>query len=182
MVCERTRERSLSVSLSPFITQREPALSCAPQTEQGQRRGAACLSLLDSSPACHAPLLLDRFESSVFHSGTHPRGLTHSLTHSLPPCPRPRVACPTSACSLPLALHSAKQPNSYTSLWFSTYLWGQIFLRSMHSTPLFDGSSVKLFGACWSPRVKRREGGRGCHSAGVSCVSCFFLHALMIPT
>jgi hypothetical protein len=36
------------------------------------------------------------------------------------------------------------QPNKYTALWFSAFLWGVIVVRS-RSPPLFDGKAVKLF-------------------------------------
>ena len=36
------------------------------------------------------------------------------------------------------------QPNQYTALWFSAYLWGVIFLKNQ-DLPLFDGTCVELF-------------------------------------
>jgi len=36
------------------------------------------------------------------------------------------------------------QSNSYTAVWFSTYIWGNIFLRSQ-SPPLFEGGAIALF-------------------------------------
>ena len=36
------------------------------------------------------------------------------------------------------------QPNAYTVLWFSSFVWGTIFVRS-RSPPLFDGRAIKLF-------------------------------------
>lgn len=36
------------------------------------------------------------------------------------------------------------QPNKYTTLWFSAFLWGVIFVRS-RTPPLFDGKAVRLF-------------------------------------
>lgn len=36
------------------------------------------------------------------------------------------------------------QPNQYTSLWFTAYMWGVIFLRSQ-TPPIFDGESIQLF-------------------------------------
>ena len=36
------------------------------------------------------------------------------------------------------------QPNQYTSLWFTTFLWGVVFLRSQE-LPVFDADRVKLF-------------------------------------
>ena len=36
------------------------------------------------------------------------------------------------------------QPNQYTVLWFSSFLWGTIFVRT-RSPPLFDGKAIKLF-------------------------------------
>lgn len=36
------------------------------------------------------------------------------------------------------------QPNKYTSLWFTAFLWGVVFMHNQE-IPLFDGRSVKLF-------------------------------------
>mmetsp|Transcript_22457 Transcript_22457/g.44111 ORF Transcript_22457/g.44111 Transcript_22457/m.44111 type:complete len:748 (-) Transcript_22457:26-2269(-) len=36
------------------------------------------------------------------------------------------------------------QPNQYTTLWFTTYTWGVIFLRNQEM-PLWDGRKIKLF-------------------------------------
>jgi hypothetical protein len=36
------------------------------------------------------------------------------------------------------------QPNQYTALWFTAFLWGVIFLRNQ-DLPLFDGQCVELF-------------------------------------
>lgn len=36
------------------------------------------------------------------------------------------------------------QPNQYTALWFTAFLWGVIFLRNQ-SLPIFDGEAVELF-------------------------------------
>lgn len=36
------------------------------------------------------------------------------------------------------------QPNKYTCLWFTAYLWGVVFMHNQ-SLPLFDGRNVKLF-------------------------------------
>lgn len=36
------------------------------------------------------------------------------------------------------------QPNRYTSLWFSAFMWGVIFMHNQR-VPLFDGKAVKLF-------------------------------------
>ena len=36
------------------------------------------------------------------------------------------------------------QPNKHTNAWFTTYLWGVIFLRNQHA-PLFDGTKISLF-------------------------------------
>lgn len=36
------------------------------------------------------------------------------------------------------------QPNQYTALWFSAYMWGVIFLKNQ-DLPLFDGLCVELF-------------------------------------
>lgn len=36
------------------------------------------------------------------------------------------------------------QPNQYTALWFTAFMWGVIFLRNQ-SLPLFDGACIELF-------------------------------------
>jgi len=36
------------------------------------------------------------------------------------------------------------QPNPYTDSWFTSYLWGVVFLRNQR-LPIFDGESIKLF-------------------------------------
>ena len=36
------------------------------------------------------------------------------------------------------------QPNQYTALWFTAFLWGVVFLRNQ-SPPVFDGEAVALF-------------------------------------
>jgi len=36
------------------------------------------------------------------------------------------------------------QPNQYTSLWFTTYLWGVIYMGNQ-SPPIFDGEAIQLF-------------------------------------
>jgi len=36
------------------------------------------------------------------------------------------------------------QPNQFTGLWFTAYMWGVVFLRN-HGLPIFDGDSIKLF-------------------------------------
>lgn len=36
------------------------------------------------------------------------------------------------------------QPNQYTSIWFTAYLWGVIYLRSQ-KPPIFDGERIELF-------------------------------------
>lgn len=36
------------------------------------------------------------------------------------------------------------QPNQYTALWFTAFMWGVIFLRNQ-GLPLFDGQCVELF-------------------------------------
>lgn len=36
------------------------------------------------------------------------------------------------------------QPNKYTSLWFSAFLWGVVFMHNQ-DIPLFDGKNIKLF-------------------------------------
>eukprot|EP00605_Chrysophyceae_sp_TOSAG23-4_P001967 GSChrysophyteH1.ASY1.ANO1.2178.1 assembled CDS len=36
------------------------------------------------------------------------------------------------------------QPNTYTTLWFSAFLWGVLFVRN-RNPPMFDGKNVQLF-------------------------------------
>lgn len=36
------------------------------------------------------------------------------------------------------------QPNKYTCLWFTAYMWGVVFMHNQ-IVPLFDGKKVKLF-------------------------------------
>jgi hypothetical protein len=36
------------------------------------------------------------------------------------------------------------QPNQYTALWFTAFMWGVIFLRNQH-LPMFDGQCIELF-------------------------------------
>ena len=36
------------------------------------------------------------------------------------------------------------QPNHYTGLWFTAFMWGVIFLQNQ-ILPLYDGASIKLF-------------------------------------
>lgn len=36
------------------------------------------------------------------------------------------------------------QPNQFTSLWFTTYLWGVIYMGNQ-SLPIFDGEAIQLF-------------------------------------
>jgi len=36
------------------------------------------------------------------------------------------------------------QPNQYTALWFTAFMWGVIFLRNQN-LPLFDGGCIELF-------------------------------------
>jgi hypothetical protein len=36
------------------------------------------------------------------------------------------------------------QPNRFTSLWFTAFMWGVIFTHNQN-TPLFDGRAVRLF-------------------------------------
>jgi hypothetical protein len=36
------------------------------------------------------------------------------------------------------------QPNQYTSIWFTAFMWGVIFLRSQ-KPPIFDGERIELF-------------------------------------
>jgi len=37
------------------------------------------------------------------------------------------------------------EPNDYTSIWFTTYLWGVFFLRTKE-LPLWDNQKIRLFG------------------------------------
>ena len=37
------------------------------------------------------------------------------------------------------------QPNQYTALWFTAFLWGVIFLRNQTPVPIFDGDAIELF-------------------------------------
>ena len=37
------------------------------------------------------------------------------------------------------------QPNQYTKLWFSTFMWGVIYLQNQH-IPIWDGKRIILFG------------------------------------
>jgi len=37
------------------------------------------------------------------------------------------------------------QANRYTSLWFTAYQWGAIFMYSQRTLPLFEGKAVRLF-------------------------------------
>lgn len=37
------------------------------------------------------------------------------------------------------------QPNQYTALWFTAFMWGVIFLRNQKPLQLFDGEAVELF-------------------------------------
>ena len=36
------------------------------------------------------------------------------------------------------------QPNQYTALWFTAFMWGVVFLRNQ-GLPLFDGQEIELF-------------------------------------
>ena len=36
------------------------------------------------------------------------------------------------------------QPNVYTDVWFTSFLWGVVFLRNQ-KLPIFDGEAIKLF-------------------------------------
>jgi len=36
------------------------------------------------------------------------------------------------------------QPNQYTALWFTAFMWGVIFLRNQN-LPIFDGQAIELF-------------------------------------
>mmetsp|Transcript_7122 Transcript_7122/g.14897 ORF Transcript_7122/g.14897 Transcript_7122/m.14897 type:complete len:865 (+) Transcript_7122:177-2771(+) len=37
------------------------------------------------------------------------------------------------------------QPNQYTALWFTAFLWGVVFLRNQSPIPMFDGEAIELF-------------------------------------
>jgi hypothetical protein len=37
------------------------------------------------------------------------------------------------------------QPNKFTSLWFTAFMWGVIFLHNQTAPKLFDGKGVRLF-------------------------------------
>lgn len=37
------------------------------------------------------------------------------------------------------------QPNQYTALWFTAFMWGVIFLRNQSPIPMFDGEAIELF-------------------------------------
>lgn len=37
------------------------------------------------------------------------------------------------------------QPNQYTALWFTAFLWGVIFLRNQNPIQVFDGDAIELF-------------------------------------
>jgi hypothetical protein len=37
------------------------------------------------------------------------------------------------------------QPNQYTALWFTAFMWGVIFLRNQQPLPMFDGHCIELF-------------------------------------
>ena len=36
------------------------------------------------------------------------------------------------------------QPNKYTSLWFTTFMWGVVFMRNQ-TMPLWDGTTIQIF-------------------------------------
>jgi hypothetical protein len=54
----------------------------------------------------------------------------------------------------------AYQPNKYTSLWFTTFLWGVIFMRNQ-IIPLWDGSTVEIFTLMQSENVGDNSGNKG---------------------
>ena len=37
------------------------------------------------------------------------------------------------------------QPNQYTALWFTAFMWGVLFLRNQDPFPMFDGDAIELF-------------------------------------
>lgn len=37
------------------------------------------------------------------------------------------------------------QPNRYTSLWFTAFQWGVVFMHNQENIQLFDGDNIKLF-------------------------------------
>lgn len=37
------------------------------------------------------------------------------------------------------------QPNKFTSLWFTAFMWGVVFLHNQSGPKLFDGRGVRLF-------------------------------------
>jgi len=46
------------------------------------------------------------------------------------------------------------QPNQYTSLWFTAYLWGVIFTGNQ-ALPMFDGQAIELFQVSVDPAKDR---------------------------
>ena len=50
------------------------------------------------------------------------------------------------------------QPNKYTSLWFTTYLWGVVYMRNQ-TIPLWDGNTVTIF-------TLMQQDGNGRHGGG----------------
>jgi len=42
------------------------------------------------------------------------------------------------------------QPNQYTALWFTAFMWGVIFLRNQN-LPIFDGQAIELFQVSVAP-------------------------------
>ena len=52
------------------------------------------------------------------------------------------------------------QPNEHTDLWFTTFIWGTVFLRSQLSddeVPLFDSGKIRLFGVNHFEQVRGPE-------------------------
>jgi len=52
------------------------------------------------------------------------------------------------------------QPNKYTSLWFTTYLWGVVYMRNQ-TIPLWDGNTVTIFTLMQQDGNGRHGGGGG---------------------
>ena len=46
------------------------------------------------------------------------------------------------------------QPNRYTSLWFTAFQWGVVFMHNQEHVQLFDGDNIKLFAVHSVPSPK----------------------------